>query len=300
MNLIQHFFYDGRKNRTNTKYSKHDQNNPLSPIAYVADSIDELKKALRSSGLYDKAIRQAFPKFIKQVDSMMLGDVYRCFYTQNSKMKKPALGVCFRRRGNNCGSVLILSADVIVEKKHSCVNDRQDYFLGMWKKISGETENEFLIAFDDTKPMKARGDAMKGQLVKTAPKAPQAIVIDEPYQYTPEDVLDTSEAVQVMEQTPEDLDVTEPVYVADLTETIIDPEVERLELVKIDELLYRLKGWNATLARKKTPEYAPDPAVVAVLAKMNQNVTYMPECDPEVVRQRKERDLMIAAMYQAA
>ncbi|MNB71970.1 hypothetical protein D3C75_185480 [compost metagenome] len=299
MNLIQHFFYDGSANRTNTKYSKHDQNQPLSLIAYVADSIDELKKALRSSGLYDKAIRQAFPKFIKQVDSMALGDVYRCFYTQNSKMKKPALGVCFRRRGNNCGSVLMLSADVIVEKKHSCVNDRQDYFLGMWKNISGNTANEFLIAFGDTKPMKARGDAMTGQSVKTKPAAPEATVTVEPYQYTPEDALNEPEAVNVMEQPPEDLDVTEPVFVAEFIDTVTDPETERLELIKIDEMLYQLKGWNAAIARRKQPEYAPDPVVVAMLAKMNQNVAYMPERDPEVVRQRKERDLMITARYAA-
>ncbi|WP_449549999.1 hypothetical protein [Lelliottia amnigena] len=300
MNLIQHFFYDGRMNRTNTKYSKHDQNAPLSPIAYVADSIDELKKALRTSSLYDKAIRQAFPKFIKQVNSMALGDVYRCFYTQNSKMNKPALGVCFRRRGNNCGSVLVLSADVIVEKKHSCVNARQDYFLGMWKNISGNTANEFLIAFEDTKPMKARGDAIKGQLVKTVSAAPEAAIIDEPCQYAPEDILEAPEAVQVMEQAPGDLDVTEPVYVADLIETETDPEGERLDLIKIDEMIHLLKGWNTVITRNKQPEYLPDPAVVAMLAKMKQNVTYMPERDPEVVRQRKERDQMIVAMYKAA
>ncbi|WP_338627820.1 hypothetical protein [Enterobacter sp. JJBC] len=250
MNFIQYFFYDGRMNRTNTKYSKHDQNSPLSPIAYVAESIEDLKRALRISGLYDKAIRQAFPKFIKQVNSMALGDAYRCFYTQNSKMNKPALGVCFRRRGNNCGSVLMLSADIIVEKKHSCVNARQDYFLGMWKKVSGDTANEFLIAFEDTKPMKARGDAMKGQLVKTDSAAPEAAIIDEPYQYAPEDILDAIEAVQVVEQAPEDLDVTEPVYVADLIETEIDPESERLELIKIEEMIYHIESMEYCINTK--------------------------------------------------
>ena len=164
MNFTQYFFYNGKHNRTATKYSKDVQSKLLSPISYVADSIDELKKSLKRSGIYDTKVRQSIPKFIKEIEFHLKGKPYRFFYTQNAKMKLPALGVCYRYHETSYwGSVLLLSVDLIVEQKHSCTNNRRDYYFGFWKKVNGETGYEFMIHFEDTRAFKARGNAMPRQ-----------------------------------------------------------------------------------------------------------------------------------------
>lgn len=171
---MQQYFYRNTNSehhtaRCDTKYSYKIESKKLSPIAYVANSIKDLKKTLQHVDLYNKSMRNSFSEFNKFL-STSIGkneSVILVFYTQNNKMRKPAIGVCLSTprhliditeettqgellKGFSFRRVFMLSVDINISRGKNSVGLRSDYYVGNWAYMNASKGfGSFMINFDN-------------------------------------------------------------------------------------------------------------------------------------------------------